>query len=83
MFVALFDDHVQLHVNDVIHKHLILVGGSMYDPQEFMTAMDLISSGKLQAEAMVTDVLTLEAVQHGFRLASTKQDGAIEVMLEH
>ena len=55
----------------------------MYNARDIMTAMDLISSGKVRAEAMVTHVLPLEAAQHGFQLASTKQDGAIKVVLEY
>lgn len=83
VFVALFEDHIQLDVNDVIHKHLTLAGSSMYNAQDIMSAIDLISSGRVRAEAMVTHVLPLEEAQHGFHLASTKEDGAIKVILEH
>jgi threonine dehydrogenase-like Zn-dependent dehydrogenase len=82
VFVALCDDPIQLDVNDVIHRHLTPMGTSMYNAQGIMTAMDLISSGKVQAEDMVIPV-PLEAAQHGFHLASTKQGGAIKVMLEN
>jgi len=83
VLVALFDEPLWLDANDVIHKHLTLVGSSMYNDQDIGTAIDLISAGKVQARAMVTHVLPLEQAQRAFHLAATKEDGAIKVVLEH
>jgi L-iditol 2-dehydrogenase len=81
-FVALFDETIELHPNDVIDKHLHLSGTSMYNVHDIRFAIDLISSGKVRAGAMVTHVLPLEEAQRGFELAATKNDGAIKVVLE-
>ena len=80
--LALFDETVEFHPNDVIDKHLHLFGTSMYNVHDIRFAIDLISSGKVRAGAMVTHILPLEEAQRGFELAATKNDGAIKVVLE-
>jgi L-iditol 2-dehydrogenase len=82
MFVALFDQPVQFEPNVLIDKHLTFLGSAMYNARDIQTAVDLVSSGKVQAGAMVTHVLPLAEAQRGFDLAATKQDGAIKVVLE-
>jgi L-iditol 2-dehydrogenase len=82
MFVALFDQPVRLEPNQVIDKHLSVLGTSMYNAADIETAIDLISSGRVQAKAMVSHVLPVEEAARGFDLAATKRDGAIKVVLE-
>jgi L-iditol 2-dehydrogenase len=82
MFVALFDQPIQLAANDVIAKDLTLLGSAMYNRRDIQTAIDLISSGQVHAGTMVTHRLPLEEAQRGFELAATKQDGAVKVVLE-
>jgi L-iditol 2-dehydrogenase len=81
-FVALFDRPVQLEPNVLIDKHLTLLASNMYNAREIQTALDLVSSGQVQAGAMVTHVLPLEEAQRAFDLAASKEEGAIKVVIE-
>ena len=82
MFVALFDKPVQFPPNRLIDRHLTFFGSNMYNAKDIQTAVDLVSSGKVEVGAMVTHVLSLDEAQRGFDLASSKDDGAIKVVLE-
>jgi 2-desacetyl-2-hydroxyethyl bacteriochlorophyllide A dehydrogenase len=82
VFVALFDEPIQLDANDITQKHLTLRGSSMYNRHDIRTAVGLISSGEVTADAMVTHVLPLEEARRGFDLAATKDEDAIKVVLD-
>ena len=60
-----------------------MLGSQMYNARDIRTAVDLIASGAVYAEALVTHVLPIEEAQLGFDLSATKADGAIKVVLEH
>lgn len=43
---------------------------------------DLITSGKIEAEDIITHVLPLDKAKHGYEIFDTKQDGCIKVILK-
>ena len=81
-FLALFDEPFPFEPFDIVGRDVTIIGSQMYNADEIRTAIDLISSGKVPAGAMVTHVLPLDEAQRGFDLAATKADGAIKVVLE-
>jgi L-iditol 2-dehydrogenase len=83
VFLALFDEPVQLEPFDIVGRDVSIVGSQMYDAEDIKTAIDLIASDRVQAGAMVTHVLPLEEAQRAFDMAATKSDGAVKVVLEH
>jgi L-iditol 2-dehydrogenase len=83
VFLALFDEPVQFEPFAIVGQDVSFVGSQMYNTADIRTAIDLLASGAVQAEAMVTHVLPLEEAQRGFDMAATKADGAIKVVLEH
>lgn len=83
VFLALFDGAVQFDPFDIVGRDVSFVGSQMYNVEDIQTAIELIASGAVDAEAMVTHVLPLEQAQLGFEMAESKADGAIKVVLEH
>ncbi len=83
VFLALFDEAVQFEPFDIVGREMSFVGSQMYNAEDIQTAIELIASGEVAAEAMVTHVLPLEQAQLGFEMAESKADGAIKVVLEH
>ena len=82
MLVAMFDGPLQFESFDVIHPELTLIGSTGYSAQNYETALDLVASGRVRAEAVVSHVLPLTDIVRGFELADTKADNAMKVMLE-
>jgi 2-desacetyl-2-hydroxyethyl bacteriochlorophyllide A dehydrogenase len=81
VFLALFDEPVHFEPFDIVGRDVTMLGSQMYNAQDIRTAIQLISTGAVQAGAMVTHVLPLEEAQRGFDLAATKADGAVKVVL--
>jgi threonine dehydrogenase-like Zn-dependent dehydrogenase len=53
----------------------------MADNDDVQTAIDLMVSGRVDGESILTHVLSIEEAQRAMELAQTKEDGAIKVML--
>ena len=51
-------------------------------PEDFQTAADLIATGKIDVKPLITHTMPLTQWEEGFRLAETKADGAIKVILK-
>ena len=66
----------------ITHSEISLIGTSGYSTGNYETALDLIASRKVRADAMVSHVLPLGDIRRGFELADTKADDAMKVMLE-
>lgn len=81
VLVALFEKPLQLEAFDIVGRDVSIVGSQMYNAADIRTAIDLIATGKVQLDAMVTHILPLSQAQHGFEMASTKTDGAVKVIL--
>jgi 2-desacetyl-2-hydroxyethyl bacteriochlorophyllide A dehydrogenase len=65
----------------LIGKELHIIGSSMARHADVRTAIDLVSHGQVDVEAIATHLLPIEDAQRGLELADTKQDGAIKVIL--
>ncbi len=82
MVVALFDEPITLPEPFLIGgKELELVGVHMYVRRDFETAIDLISSGAVNAKAMVTHILPIEEAQHALELVHGKTEDNAKVIL--
>ena len=82
ILVALFDGPLHFEAFEIINPDLTVIGTTGYSSQDFADALDLIASGQVPAEAMVSHVLPLDQAQHGFELADTKADNAMKVVLD-
>ena len=72
---------LQLTAYDIISKEKRIIGSSMSRHEDVREAIELAASGRVDVEGIVTHVLPIEQAQYGMRLASTKEDGAIKVVL--
>ena len=82
ILVAIFDGPLSFDSNAVSNPEISLLGTSGYSTGNYETALDLIASRKVRADAMVSHVLPLGDIRRGFELADTKADDAMKVMLE-
>ncbi len=83
MVVALFDEPITVPEPFLIGgKELELVGVHMYVRKDFETAIDLISSGAVNAKAMVTHVLPIEEAQRALELVHGKTEDNAKVILK-
>lgn len=72
---------LQLTAYDIISKEKRIIGSSMSRHEDVREAIALAASGRVDVEGIVTHVLPIEQAQYGMRLASTKEDEAIKVVL--
>ena len=74
------DCRVPFDSNLIHYRELQVVGGFSYTPESFKSALDLIVSGKIPADRMVTHVLPLKEIKRGIEM--TKTGEAIKVILK-
>lgn len=79
--VALYEAPVTFNPYNIIKKDLHVIGTLMSTEADVREAIDLVASGRVQPQHIVKHQLPMEQAQHGFHLASTKEDGAIKVVL--
>ena len=72
---------LQFMAYPLIGKELHIMGSSMACHDDVHQAIELVTSGQVDVEAIATHLLPIEAAQRGLELADTKQDGAIKVIL--
>ncbi len=72
---------LQLAAYDIISKELSIVGSTMSNNQDVQEAIELVASGRVDVEGIVTHQLPIEEAQRGMELAHTKDDQAIKVIL--
>ena len=53
----------------------------MSNDDDVCDAIELAASGRVDVEAILTHLLPIEKAQRGMKLAQTKNDGAIKVVL--
>jgi 2-desacetyl-2-hydroxyethyl bacteriochlorophyllide A dehydrogenase len=67
---------------DVFRKELRLVGTRLYDGDDFDQALDLVRSGRLRVEQLVTHHFPLADSPRAIELIRTQPDVAFKVMLD-
>jgi L-iditol 2-dehydrogenase len=82
MLVALLTDSpLNLAAYEILEKELEIVGNMSINDEDMQQAIALAASGQVDVNAIATHVLPIEEAQRGMELASTKDDGAIKVIL--
>ena len=62
-------------------KELQLIGARVYEPQDYDKAIELVSSGELALDALITDVAPLSTIQTVFENIDSNPDG-MKVLLD-
>ena len=82
MLVALLTSSpLRLTAYEILRKELEIFGNMSTNHKDVERAIALAVSGEVNVNAIATHVLPIEDAQRGMELASTKDDGAIKVIL--
>ena len=72
---------LHLGAYEILSKELEIVGNMSINHEDVQQAIALAMSRQVDVNAIATHVLPIEEAQRGMELASTKDDGAIKVIL--
>lgn len=78
--VAVFERPLEIDANLVVRKGVRLLGSWAWSGQEFIDALELISSGKVDRRALISHEFSLEQVAEAYATQAST-DTAIKVML--
>lgn len=81
VLVAIYPRPVELNLFHFFWKELRLLGVRVYQPDDYQRAIELMASGVLPLERMITDVQPLENVQQAFERLETNPS-AMKVLLD-
>jgi len=81
-----FEEEVPIHPNDIMQAERELVGsfgfqgGPLVSQSEFATALDLIADGRIDPEPMITETVSLDAVESAFESLRDPETDQIKVL---
>jgi len=81
LFFAVPTEDIRVPINDYWRNDITLKTSYGADPTDLLQAIDLLSSGALPAERLVTHRLPLDEAQKGFDLVVRAED-SIKVVLQ-
>jgi L-iditol 2-dehydrogenase len=82
MLIALLtESRLELKAYDIISQEKQILGSLMASHEDLRRALEFAASGMVDVEGVLTHSLPIEEAQRGLGLASTKDDGAIKVVL--
>jgi len=79
VIVAVFEKNLEIDYNIIVRKGIQLFGSWAWSPEEFVAAMELISSGKVDRKPLVTHTFPLEEASNAYE-TQLKAEEAIKVM---
>lgn len=81
VIAGIFDKPIRIHPNDIVHAELEVYGSMAY-LSEFDTVIDLLASGQIYAEPLITDRIKLdEIVEKGFEELLLHRDRHIKILV--
>jgi 2-desacetyl-2-hydroxyethyl bacteriochlorophyllide A dehydrogenase len=78
--VALYGAPVKLDATDVVRREVRVQGCHAYTPEDWVFAVDLVATGRVQVEPLVTQVEPLERLVEAFTMQADK-DRALKVVV--
>ena len=85
VLVGVFEQEVPINFNRIIHKQLSLISsyskGQKPIGEEIKAAIELISSGKVDAKALISHTFPLDKIMDAFEV-QTKPDQSIKVIIK-
>jgi threonine dehydrogenase-like Zn-dependent dehydrogenase len=78
--VAVFERSLELDANIIVRKGVRLLGSWAWQPEEFVAALDLISSGQIDRKPLISHEYALEDAAEAYATQDSA-DTAIKVML--
>jgi L-iditol 2-dehydrogenase len=80
--VAVIPDEVKINLSIVQDRELKLIGTLMYKEQDYLQAIEMLSSGKIKTELLITDYFDFEAYDEAYQLIEERKDHAMKVMIK-
>jgi 2-desacetyl-2-hydroxyethyl bacteriochlorophyllide A dehydrogenase len=80
VLIALYEEQAQIVPTLAVQKELTVRGSAIFTPAEFQEAVELLASGKVRGQPLITHRLALEDLGEAFE-AQLDKDAAIKVMI--
>jgi threonine dehydrogenase-like Zn-dependent dehydrogenase len=80
VLIALYEHPAQIAPTLAVQKELTVRGSAIFTPEEFREAIDLLATGQVRAQPLITHRLALEDLGEAFEIQLDK-DAAIKVMV--
>ncbi len=81
VFIALFEHAADIDFNQVVRKHVVIHGSWIWTGDDYRRAIELVESGRVQRQPLISHVLNLDDAQEGFAIQD-QPDAAIKVVLK-
>lgn len=84
ILIALF--HEDIAIKDsfaIVGGERVIRGSQTYNPADVEKALDLIASGRVNAQKFITQRLPMSQVQYGFEIVDKKLEDCVKVVLKH
>ncbi|GGH83270.1 L-iditol 2-dehydrogenase [Pullulanibacillus pueri] len=79
--IAMFHEAQSLDIMQLQGQEKQLVGCFCYTRKDTITAVDLLASGRIQTDAIVTHVLPYTEAAKGFRMMDKKEDNPLKILV--
>jgi threonine dehydrogenase-like Zn-dependent dehydrogenase len=79
--VAVMEKPVELDLNIVMRKNIYLIGSWAWQPLEFLNALEMIKSGKVNRQPLITHTFPLSQAREAYEM-QLKPNDAIKVILK-
>lgn len=81
VIIGMLEAMMQLPMLDITVKEIELHGSYGYTSEDFQQALDLIAKRKVEVIPLITHLLPLDSIQHGFEILSLGAENVIKVVL--
>ncbi|MQL52283.1 alcohol dehydrogenase catalytic domain-containing protein [Desulfofundulus thermobenzoicus] len=81
ILAGLYEQKVELDFNEVIAKELSVAGSNAYDIADLRTAIELLSSNRVNVTGIISHVFPLREAEQAFSLLTSRDKRALKVLL--
>ncbi|MCE7744523.1 MAG: alcohol dehydrogenase catalytic domain-containing protein [Candidatus Heimdallarchaeota archaeon] len=82
VLVGVFGDKPTVDLGTVQDRELRLIGMLMYQTKEYLKAIELVSSGKIQLEPLMTKHFKFEDYDEAYQYIENKKDKAMKIFID-
>ncbi len=80
--VGIFSEHPTIELGSIQDQELRLIGSLMYQKKDYLQAIELIHSGKVQVESLITDHFPFQDYNKAYRYIEEKKDQVMKVIID-
>ncbi|WP_422124350.1 zinc-binding dehydrogenase [Planococcus sp. X10-3] len=79
--IAMFNGDQTFNIHNLQNQEKEIVGCMTYNREDTLTAIDLLASGKINTNAIISHRLSYEEAGHGFEIVEKKEDSSLKVIV--